>query len=169
MIQVAVLTVSDRSARGEREDLGGPAVAEEARDLFGAEEVVREIVPDDRAEVAAAIVRLAGKARLVLTTGGTGIGDRDVTVEATRDVIEREIPGFGEEMRRRSREHLPTAILSRATAGTLGTTLVVNLPGSPRGAVECLGYVAAAIEHALELMASPGVDVHATSGEGPGR
>ena len=162
MTRVAVLTVSDRSARGEREDLGGPAVAEEARRRFDPADVRREVVADDRDEVALAIRRLADESDLVLTTGGTGIAPRDVTADATRDVIDREIPGLGEEMRRRSGERVRTAALSRATAGTIGSCLVVNLPGNPRGAVECLAFVAPAIEHALELLAAPGVDVHGT-------
>lgn len=151
MIRVAILTVSDRSSRGEREDRSGPALARAVADI-PAEVVAAEIVPDDRAEIAAAIRRLAAAADLVLTTGGTGLAPRDVTPEATRDVLEREAPGFGEEMRRRSLAITLRAVGSRATAGTLGTTFVLNLPGSPRGAVECLGFVREAVLHAVELL-----------------
>ena len=163
MIRVAVITVSDRCHRGEREDLGGPAVATAAADLPG-EVVWTEIVPDDRGEISAALVRSAGQADLVLTTGGTGLAPRDVTPEATRDVIEREAPGFGEEMRRRSMEITPHAAGSRATAGTIGQALVVNLPGSPKGAVECLGFVGQAAVHAVGLLAGAQTDCTQDSG-----
>jgi molybdopterin adenylyltransferase len=151
MIRVAVLTISDRCHRGEREDLSGPAVAETARAL-PAEVIATEILPDDRAAIATAIRRHADFVDLVLTTGGTGLAHRDVTPEATRDVIDREAPGFGEEMRRRSAKITPLAPCSRATAGTLGDTLVVNLPGSPKGAVQCLEFVADAVRHAVSLL-----------------
>jgi len=151
VIRVAILTVSDRCARGDREDRSGPALAGAAAAL-PASVVAAEVVPDDRAEIAAALRRLAASADLVLTTGGTGLAPRDVTPEATRDVLDREAPGFGEEMRRRSREVTPRAVGSRATAGTVGRTLVVNLPGSPKGAVECLGFVTEATLHAIDLL-----------------
>ncbi len=157
MIRVAVITVSDRSHRSEREDRGGPAVAAVARQL-PAKVVWTETVPDDRAEIAAAILRSASQADLVLTTGGTGLAPRDVTPEATIDVIEREAPGFGEEMRRRSNDITPHASASRATAGTVGRALVINLPGSPKGAVECLGFVAEAALHAVGLLTGEGAD-----------
>jgi molybdopterin adenylyltransferase len=158
---VAVLTVSDRCARGEAEDVGGPAVAEAARELLRAEVTARAVVHDDRPAIADRIRALALSADLVLTTGGTGVADRDVTPQATRDVVDVEIPGLGEEMRRRSAEAHPHALLSRATAGVFGRTLVLNLPGSPAGAVECLGHVSAVLPHALELRRRPGEDVHA--------
>lgn len=157
MTRVAILTVSDRAHAGEREDASGPAV-EEAVVMLPAEVVARWIVPDERAEISRAIRELARDADLVLTTGGTGVGLRDVTPEATEDIVERRIPGLGEEMRRRSLEVLKTAILSRATAGTLGRTLIVNLPGSPKGAADCFGFVRVAIRHALELLASESAD-----------
>lgn len=157
MIRAAVITVSDRSARGERPDASGPALAE-ALAALPAEVVFREVVPDDRPAIAGAIRRAAEAADLVLTTGGTGLGPRDVTPEATRDVIEREAPGFGEEMRRRSVGTVPTAIVSRATAGTLGRSLVLNLPGSPKGAVECLSFVAPGVTHAVALLTSGASD-----------
>jgi molybdenum cofactor synthesis domain-containing protein len=164
VIRTAVLTVSDRSHRGEREDSTGPALAEAVLAL-PAEVVAREVVPDERDRIAAAIRRLAREADLVLTAGGTGVAVRDVTPEATRDVVEREVPGLPEEMRRRSLAILPTAVLSRATAGTVGSTLVVNLPGSPKGAVECLGFVREAILHAVDLLGRAEADCAAARGE----
>ncbi len=109
-------------------------------------------VADERAEIAARLRELAASHDLVVTTGGTGLSPRDVTPEATRDVIDREAPGFAEEMRRRSVEKTPRAILSRAVAGTIGRCLVLNLPGSPTGAVECLGYVLPTLPHAVKVL-----------------
>lgn len=150
-MRAAVLTVSDRSSRGERADAGGPAVADALRAL-GFDVPTLAVVADERAEIAARLRALAAHHDLVVTTGGTGLGPRDVTPEATRDVVDREAPGFGEEMRRRSAERFPRAILSRATAGSLGRCLVLNVPGSPRGAVECIGHVAGPLVHAVELL-----------------
>lgn len=160
--RVAVLTVSDRSFRGEREDRGGPAVVEAARRLFGAEVVEERIVPDEKDDIAWNLARLADNVRvdLVLTTGGTGISERDVTPEATRSVLSFEIPGLPEAMRSASRGALPTAMLSRQVAGVRGKTLVVNLPGSPRGAVECLEAVAAALPHAVAMLRGESPDAH---------
>lgn len=150
-MKAAVVTVSDRSSRGERPDGGGPAVAEALRAL-GYEVSHTAVVPDERSQIADAIRRLAASHDLVVTTGGTGLAPRDVTPEATRDVVEREAPGFGEEMRRRGVQTFARAILTRATAGTVGRCFVLNLPGSPKGAVECLGWVAEPLRHALELL-----------------
>jgi molybdenum cofactor synthesis domain-containing protein len=146
-----VLTVSDRAARGEREDATGPALVERLRAL-GFETDLPAPVPDERAAISARLRELAADHVLVVTTGGTGLAPRDVTPEATRDVIEREAPGFPEEMRRRSAEAFPRAILSRAAAGTLGRCLILNLPGSPKGAVECLEFVSGALLHGLETL-----------------
>ncbi|MBK9374591.1 MAG: molybdopterin adenylyltransferase [Holophagales bacterium] len=159
---VAVLTVSDRSFRGEREDRGGPAVADAARSLLGADVVELLVVPDEKDDIAWNLTRLADNVRvdLVLTTGGTGISERDVTPEATRAVITRELPGLGEAMRAASRTALPTAMLSRQVAGIRGKTLVVNLPGSPRGAVECLEAIAAALPHAVAMLRGDAPDAH---------
>ena len=159
---VAVLTVSDRSFRGEREDRGGPAVADAARSLLGADVVELLVVPDEKDDIAWNLTRLADNVRvdLVLTTGGTGISERDVTPEATRAVITRELPGLGEAMRAASRAALPTAMLSRQVAGIRGKTLVVNLPGSPRGAVECLEAIAAALPHAVAMLRGDAPDAH---------
>jgi molybdenum cofactor synthesis domain-containing protein len=145
------VTVSDRSSRGDRADGGGPAVAEALRGL-GFVVAETAIVPDERAEIAGAIRRLAATHDLVVTTGGTGLAPRDVTPEATRDVIDREAPGFGEEMRRRGVQSFSRAILTRATAGTAGRCFVLNLPGSPKGAVECLGWVAEPLRHVIDLL-----------------
>jgi molybdenum cofactor synthesis domain-containing protein len=116
------------------------------------------IVADDRAQIAARLGELAAAVPLVLTSGGTGVGPRDVTVEATRDVIERELPGLGEAMRAASLSSTPLAMLSRATAGVRGRSLIVNLPGSPRGSVECLAVVLRPIGHALDLIAGAVTD-----------
>ena len=150
-MKVALLTVSDRASRGERADASGPA-------LRAAVEARRDEVhpahggPAAREAVAAALRSLRGRADLVLTTGGTGLYPRDRTPEATRDVVEREIPGFPEEIRRRSAARDPRGLLSRAVAGILpGGALVLNLPGSPGGAVECYGFVADALSHAVQV------------------
>jgi len=147
-----LILASDRVARGERAD----ATAERLRPLLEAAGLpLLEVraVADERAVLAAALREAAGRAALVLTSGGTGLAPRDVTPEATRDVIEREVPGLGEAMRAVSLARTPTAALSRATAGTLGRSLVVNLPGSPSGAAECLAAVLPAIGHAVRLVA----------------
>lgn len=152
--RAAVLTVSDRSSRGERKDGGGPAVADALR-AHGYDVAEMRIVADERPQIANAIRELAAAHDLVVTTGGTGLAPRDVTPEATRDVLDREAPGFGEEMRRRGVATFPRAILTRATGGTVGRCVVVNLPGSPKGAVECLGWVAEALRHAVDLQRPP--------------
>lgn len=155
MIRVGILTVSDRSARGEREDLGGPAVAAAvlAR-LPGASTAERAVVADDRAAITARLVEWADALGLdlVLTTGGTGFAPRDVTPEATLDAIERLAPGLAETMRADSLRVTPHAMLSRAVAGIRGRTLIVNLPGSPKGAVENLASIASVLPHAIELL-----------------
>ncbi len=165
--RVAVLTVSDRSFRGEREDRGGPAVAEAARRLLGAEVVEERVVPDEKDDIAWNLARLADNARvdIVLTTGGTGISERDVTPEATRSVLTVELPGLPEAMRAAGRAALPSAMLSRQVAGVRGKTLLLNLPGSPRGAVECLEAVAAALPHAVAILRGETPDAHPVRGE----
>ncbi len=150
-MKAAVLTVSDRTARGEREDATGPELARTLRE-WGFDVDCPAPVLDDRAAIAACLRELAADHVLVVTTGGTGLGPRDVTPEATRDVIEREAPGFPEEMRRRSAERFPRAILSRAVAGTVGRCLVLNLPGSPSGALECLELVREPLIHGLKVL-----------------
>ncbi len=155
MIRVGILTVSDRSARGERADLSGPALAEAiSAGLAGVEVVATAITPDERATIAAQLTRWADEDALdlILTTGGTGFAPRDVTPEATRAVIERETPGLAEAMRATSLRVTPHAMLSRAVAGIRGQTLIVNLPGSPKGAVENLATILPVLPHALELL-----------------
>lgn len=166
-IRVGVLTVSDRSARGEREDLGGPAVAQAAmQGLPGAVVAERGVVPDERATIAAALRHWADDLHLdlILTTGGTGFAPRDVTPEATLDVVERLTPGLGEAMRADSLRVTPHAMLSRATAGIRGRTLIVNLPGSPKGAVENLRTILPVLPHAIELLReAPDAEKHHAS------
>lgn len=154
MRRVAVLTVSDRSSRGERADAGGPAVAAAAERL-GWTVAERAVVSDDRAEVAARLKAWCdgpGAVDLVLTTGGTGFGPRDLAPEATRDVLEREAPGLAERIRRVTEAKTPLAALSRGVCGTRGRTLVLNLPGSPKGAVESFEAAADLLEHALHTL-----------------
>ncbi len=153
MYRVGILTVSDRAARGEREDRSGPLLAETIAGLPGAEVVARAIVPDEREEIEAALRRwVAEGLDLVLTTGGTGLSPRDVTPEATRAVIERETPGFAEAMRAASLAITPHGMLSRAVAGIAGCTLIVNLPGSPRAARENLLTIMPALPHGLDKL-----------------
>lgn len=152
-MKVAVLTISDRSARGERPDQSGPALVE-AVEQRGGTVVALEVVADERRLIETTLRRLVagGQVDLVLTTGGTGIGPRDVTPEATLAVLQKRLAGMSEAMRARSLEVTPHAMLSRAEAGVAGTCLIVNLPGSPKGAVECFQVVAPALAHAIELL-----------------
>jgi molybdopterin adenylyltransferase len=160
----AVLTVSDGVAEGSREDASGRAVAD-ALDAAGFEVVRREVVADERDRIERALRELAASASLVVTTGGTGFGPRDVTPEATRAVIEREAPGLAEAMRAAGRVGTPMADLSRGVAGTIGGALVLNVPGGPRGAVESLEAVVPVLPHALDLLA--GRTAHRPSTAGP--
>lgn len=152
--RVGIVTISDRASRGDYEDRGGPAVRDYVLAAFGPVELEIRVVPDEVDVVRDTLIELcdAHGCGLVLTTGGTGPAPRDVTPEATLAVCDRELPGFGEQMRRVSADTVPTAILSRQTAGTRGSSLVVNLPGSPKAIAECLDAIAPAIPHALELI-----------------
>jgi molybdopterin adenylyltransferase len=150
-LTAAVLTVSDSSARGERSDLSGPAVAEALRKA-GFEVVATEIISDDQIPIQQAITQLAGRARLVVTTGGTGIAKRDVTPEATRAVCERLLEGVAEKMRIEGAKKTPFAALSRGICGVRGESVILNVPGSPAGAVDSLKAVIDLMPHALRLL-----------------
>jgi molybdopterin adenylyltransferase len=150
--RAAVLTVSDSCARGERNDLSGPAVARTLQEHHFAI-IETRVVADDHGGIQKAIVELARKARLVVTTGGTGISARDVTPEATRSVCGRMLEGVAERMRREGEKKTPFALLSRGVCGVCGTSLVLNLPGSPSGAVEALQSVIDVLPHAIQILA----------------
>jgi len=152
-MRVAVLTLSDSVSRGERQDRSGPAVVERCRAL-GWQVVSCEVVSDDREALEKRLVALANpdSADVVLTTGGTGVGPRDTTPEATAAVCQKILPGLGELMRAKGREKNPRAVLSRAVAGVCKRALILNLPGSPRGAVESLDAVADLLPHAVEVL-----------------
>jgi molybdopterin adenylyltransferase len=152
-MRVAILTISDSSSSGVRPNLGGPTMRERCLNL-GWQIVSEAVLPDERAQISEKLKQLADSGTLdfILTTGGTGVGPRDVTPEATTDVCDRIVPGLAELMRERGRQATPRAALSRAVAGTRGNTLIVNLPGSPKGAVQSLNVIADLLPHALEVM-----------------
>lgn len=154
-MKIGRVTLSDRASGGIYGDKSGPEIERVVRGLFAGEiEFERVLLPDEQPQIEAALRQLcAGNCALVITTGGTGPSARDVTPEATRAVIEKELPGFGETMRRLSFANVPTAILSRATAGVCGRTLIVNLPGSPRAVAECLPPLLPAIVECLDHIA----------------
>jgi molybdopterin adenylyltransferase len=154
-LKIAVVTISDRASRGEYEDLSGPAIAQWlAAAIVTPYELVRRIIPDGMASVRDTVIDLCDSERcdLVLTTGGTGPSPRDETPEAMRAVLEKELPGFGELMRRASLEQTPTAILSRQTAGTRGKSFILNLPGKPASIAMTLDAVFPAIPYCLDLI-----------------
>ena len=152
-MNVAIITISDTVASGERQDASGPAVAARCQELkFTVESA--HTVPDDPAQIRSLLSELADAQNIdvILTTGGTGIGPRDSTPEATQSIAERLVPGMAEEMRRKGLAHTPRAILSRGVAAIRGSTLILNLPGSPKGAVESLDAVAALLPHSVQII-----------------
>ena len=167
MIQVAILTVSDRSARGERPDASGPVIQQFVRETLGWNVAHTAIVPDDASAIGAALTEWCdtAKADLIFTTGGTGFAPRDVTPEATCAIVDREAPGLAEAMRAASLKVTPHAMLSRAVSGIRGRTLIVNLPGSPKACRENLETIAPALPHAMQLLSE---DPGAEAGHGSG-
>jgi molybdopterin adenylyltransferase len=155
-MKIGIITVSDRCAQGKREDKSGPLIRQMIESL--GEVIKYEIILDEKDSICQAIKKAVDelKVDLVLTTGGTGVSSRDVTPEATRQVLEKEIPGFGELMRQKSFGIAPMAILSRATAGTRKKSLIINLPGSPKAVKECLEIILPVIPHALDMIKGKG-------------
>ncbi len=152
-IRCAILTISDRSSRGEREDLSGPALASQANQA-GWRVIATAVVPDEREKISARLVEWSDgeSCDLILTTGGTGFAPRDITPEATQSVIDRSTPGIPEAMRAQSMQKTPHAMLSRGIAGIRRSTLIINLPGSPKAALENLDTVLPVLAHAIELL-----------------
>jgi len=151
-IEAGIITISDRASRGQYDDLGGPALRQAAGSR-GWKILVETLVPDDQRDIQRAIrEQIAKGCNLILTTGGTGVAVRDVTPEAVREIALRELPGFGEVMRMESMKLTHNAILSRSLAVVVEKTLVICLPGKPSGAVECLGFVAEAVPHCVEVL-----------------
>lgn len=149
MITVAVLTLSDKGSRGEREDVSGPLIADILKGI-DAEVVYSEILPDEKELIKGRLIDYSGRVDLILTTGGTGLSPRDVTPDATLEVIDREIPGIAEVMRAEGMKKTLRSMLSRAIAGVRGRTLIINLPGSPKAVEENLAVILGVIGHAVE-------------------
>lgn len=157
-VRIGIVTVSDRASQGVYEDRGGPAIRDYlAAALIHPATVEPRVVPDDQAQIERTLIELVDRQNcaLILTTGGTGPAARDVTPEATVSVCEKLLPGFGEQMRRVSLQYVPTAILSRQTAGIRGQCLIINLPGQPKAIAECLDAVFPAVPYCLELLGAP--------------
>lgn len=163
-VRAGILTASDRCSRGTAEDLGGPALRRLVTER-GWDVTVTAIVPDDAAVIASLLREWCDErgVGVVLTTGGTGLGPRDVTPEATRRVLDKELPGVAELMRREGLAHTRMSVLSRAVVGSRGRSLIVNLPGSPRGACQSLESIIDLVEHALAMLAGGGHETPARS------
>ena len=151
MIKVAILTLSDKGSKGERDDKSGPAIEKIIRKI-DASVVSYEIIPDDKSKIKRKLISLCKKADLILTTGGTGVSPRDVTPDATREVIDYEIPGMAEAMRMKGLKKTPFAMISRAVAGVKGKTLIINLPGSPKAVKENLSVILPVLSHTIEKL-----------------
>lgn len=153
MYTAGIITVSDKGSQGEREDVSGPVIKDR---LSGAGSCVEKysIIPDEKEVIAGTLAEWAdgGEVDVIFTTGGTGFAERDVTPEATRLVIDKAVPGFGEAMRLKSLEKTPMAMLSRATAGIRGKCLIINMPGSPKAVGECLDVILPAVAHGVEIL-----------------
>ena len=153
MINIGILTISDKGSKGQRQDKSGEVIRNSVS-AMGGKVVQYEIVPDEKGIIAATLSAWAdsGKMDVILTTGGTGLSKRDVTPEATLSVVDREVPGIAEAMRGKSLEKTPMAMLSRAISGQRGQCLIINLPGSPKAVSECLEVIIPAIPHAVEII-----------------
>jgi len=161
--RIGIITVSDRASRGEYEDRGGPAIRAYLDDVLSSEwEAVTRVISDDRNLIETTLIELCDEQQccLIITTGGTGPASRDVTPEATDTVCEKMLPGFGELMRKVSLEKVPTAILSRQTAGIRGNALLLNLPGQPKAIAECLDAVFPAIPYCIDLIDGPSLQTN---------
>ena len=163
MITVAILTLSDKGSRGEREDLGGPAIKEMIRTI-NAEVRYYEIIPDEKELIKEKLIKYSNSVDVIITTGGTGLSPRDVTPDATREVIDWEIPGIAEAMRMAGLGKTKRAMLSRAVAGVRGKTLIINLPGSPKAVTEGLEAIMDVLPHAVEKI--KGSTEECAAGEG---
>ncbi|WP_417689448.1 molybdopterin adenylyltransferase [Roseibium sp.] len=160
-MKITILTISDRASRGEYADLGGPAIEKWLKTTVTTPmTITRQVIPDGFEEVRDALIDLCDQQRvdLVLTTGGTGPSPRDLTPEAMRAVMVKELPGFGELMRRSSLDQVPTAILSRQTAGIRGKTMIINLPGAPSSIEVCLNTVFPAVPYCLEVIGAGSIE-----------
>ena len=160
-VKIGIITVSDRASKGTYEDLSGPAIIDTLNEyLVSKWETVYHVIPDEQHLIESTIKQMADKERccLIVTTGGTGPAPRDVTPEATESVCHKMLPGFGELMRQESLKNVPTAILSRQTAGIRGKSLIVNLPGKPKSIRECLDAVFPAIPYCIDLIGGPFIE-----------
>lgn len=164
-VRIGVVTVSDRASRGEYEDLGGPAIAEWLTKVLTTPwQAVNRLVPDEQDQVEAVLKELADQQQccLIVTTGGTGPAPRDITPEATEAVCDKMLAGFGEQMRAVSLQFVPTAILSRQTAGIRGKSLLINLPGKPSAIADCLDAVFPAVPYCIDLIEGPYLETDET-------